>query len=218
MLLGYLSMDYFRKTLILLSRKYKKLLKKSITFFFSYKKFLKILLKLMSLGHSWIFSLINNDSWHQMHIYSSKRTCILSKSPSGICSSLWRQELAYNLCFCNLTPTTPLFFFFFGLLVLLSIIIDICGFKLQLCHGITYSLSPLRVHLVGKREKWGIENSRRIEKRDNKKDLIFMCLVGGMKKWNDEKLFCLVNEKSERIENVVYINLLLYPYYIIGKK
>ena len=45
-----------------------------------------------------------------------------------------------------------------------------------------------------------------------------MCLVGGMKKWNDEKLFCLVNEKSERIENVVYINLLLYPYYIIGKK
>ena len=45
-----------------------------------------------------------------------------------------------------------------------------------------------------------------------------MCLVGGMKKWNDGKLFCLVNEKSERIENVVYVNLLLYPYSIIGKK
>ena len=42
-----------------------------------------------------------------------------------------------------------------------------------------------------------------------------MCLVGGMKKWNDGKLFCLVNEKSERIENVVYVNLFLYPYYII---
>ena len=76
-----------------------------------------------------------------------------------------------------------------------------------MCHGITYSLSPLRVHLVGKWEKWGIENGRRIEKWENKKDLIFMCLVRGMKKWKDKKLFCLVNEKSERIENVVYVNL-----------
>ena len=42
-----------------------------------------------------------------------------------------------------------------------------------------------------------------------------MCLVRGMKKWKDKKLFCLVNEKSERIENVVYVNLFLYPYYII---
>ena len=31
-------------------------------------------------------------------------------------------------------------------------------------------------------------------------------LVGGMEKWKDEKLFCLVEKKSERIENVVYIN------------
>ena len=42
-----------------------------------------------------------------------------------------------------------------------------------------------------------------------------MCLVGGMKKWNDGKLFYLVNEKSERIENVVYVNIFLYSYYII---
>ena len=46
----------------------------------------------------------------------------------------------------------------------------------------------------------------------------FMCLVGGMKKLEDEKFFCLVGEKKRRMENVIYINWLLYPYYIIGKK
>ena len=47
-----------------------------------------------------------------------------------------------------------------------------------------------------------------------------MCvfLVGGMEKWKGEKLFCLVEKKSERIENVIYINRLLYPCYIISKK
>ena len=45
-----------------------------------------------------------------------------------------------------------------------------------------------------------------------------MCLVGMMKKWRDRKLFYLVEEKSEKIENVVYINLLLCSYYIICKK
>ena len=45
-----------------------------------------------------------------------------------------------------------------------------------------------------------------------------MCLVGGMKKLKDEKFFCLVGEKKRRMENVIYINWLLYPYYIIGKK
>ena len=39
-----------------------------------------------------------------------------------------------------------------------------------------------------------------------------------MKKWRDGKLFYLVEEKSEKIENVVYINLLLCSYYIICKK
>ena len=47
-----------------------------------------------------------------------------------------------------------------------------------------------------------------MEKWKNRKDLVFphMCLVGGMKKWKGGKLFCLVEEKSGRKENVVYIN------------
>ena len=40
-----------------------------------------------------------------------------------------------------------------------------------------------------------------------------VCLVGGMEKWEGEKLFCLVGEKNGRIENVVYINWLLCLYY-----
>ena len=52
---------------------------------------------------------------------------------------------------------------------------------------------------------------------EDKKDLVFphVCLVGGVEKWEDGKLFCLVGEKNGRMENVVYINWLLYPYYII---
>ena len=34
----------------------------------------------------------------------------------------------------------------------------------------------------------------------------FTCLVGGVKKWEDGKLFCLVGEKKGRIENVIYVN------------
>ena len=47
-----------------------------------------------------------------------------------------------------------------------------------------------------------------MEKWKDRKDLVFphMCLVGGMKKWKCGKLFCLVEEKSGRKENVVYIN------------
>ena len=47
-----------------------------------------------------------------------------------------------------------------------------------------------------------------VEMRKDEKYLVFphMCLVGGMEKWEGEKLFCLVEKKSERIENVVYIN------------
>ena len=49
-------------------------------------------------------------------------------------------------------------------------------------------------------------------------------LVGGVEKWEDGKLwengklFYLVEKKSKMIENVVYINWLLYSCYIIGKK
>ena len=59
-----------------------------------------------------------------------------------------------------------------------------------------------------------------MKKWEDGKYLVFprVWLVGGMKKWEDGKAFCLVEKKSGRIENVVYINWLLYPCYIIGKK
>ena len=47
-----------------------------------------------------------------------------------------------------------------------------------------------------------------MEKWEDKIDLVFprMYLVGGMEKWEDRKFFCLIEEKSGKIENVVYIN------------
>ena len=45
-----------------------------------------------------------------------------------------------------------------------------------------------------------------------------VCLVGEKEKWEGGKLFYLVEKKSGRIENIVYINWLLYPCYIIGKR
>ena len=53
--------------------------------------------------------------------------------------------------------------------------------------------------------KW---NCGRMKKWEDRKYLVFplMCLVEGVKKWEDEKLFCLVGEKNERMENVIYIN------------
>ena len=59
-----------------------------------------------------------------------------------------------------------------------------------------------------------------MEKWEDEKYLVFsrVCLVGGMEKWENGKLFCLVEKKSGKIEKVVYINWPLYPYYIIGKK
>ena len=52
-----------------------------------------------------------------------------------------------------------------------------------------------------------------MEKWKDGKDLVFsrMCLVKRVEKWRDEKLFCLVEKKSERIENKVCIKLPLYP-------
>ena len=69
----------------------------------------------------------------------------------------------------------------------------------KVCH--LYWVQPtslLRVHLVGEMEKW-----------NGRKYLIFrhVCLVGRMEKWKDRKLFCLVEKKSERMENMVCINL-----------
>ena len=117
------------------------------------------------------------------------------------------------------TPTFPLtlysFFFFF-----LTIDFYTLNNK-QLFHStclsifIIFSLSSLRVCLVGGVEKW---EDRKLW--ENGKHLVFshVCLVGGMEKWEGGKLFCLLEKKSERIENVVYINWLLYSCYIIDKK
>ena len=60
-------------------------------------------------------------------------------------------------------------------------------------------------------EEWKserIENGGRMEKWENGKYLVFplMCLVGGVEKCENEKLFCLVGEKNGRMENVIYIN------------
>ena len=49
---------------------------------------------------------------------------------------------------------------------------------------------------------------RGVEKWEDIKNLVFphVCLVGRMEKWEGGKLFYLVEEKNERMENVVYIN------------
>ena len=39
-------------------------------------------------------------------------------------------------------------------------------------------------------------------------------LVEEMEKWSDEIFFCLIENKNEKIENVVCINLLSYPSFI----
>ena len=54
----------------------------------------------------------------------------------------------------------------------------------------------------------GWKISERMENWDDRKVLVFLyvCLVGGVKKWEGEKLFCLVGEKSGRMKNVVYMN------------
>ena len=54
----------------------------------------------------------------------------------------------------------------------------------------------------------GWKISGRMEKWEDKKYLVFprVYLVGGMEKLEGGKLFCLVEKKSGRIENVVYIN------------
>ena len=50
-----------------------------------------------------------------------------------------------------------------------------------------------------------------MEIQKDRKNLAFPCvfLVGRVKNWRNGKLFYLVEEKSKRIENIVYINLFL---------
>ena len=89
-----------------------------------------------------------------------------------------------------------------------------CIFTLAWCTvflmGLAWcTFTSFRVCLVGGVEKW-----------EDRKYLVFphVCLVGRVEKCESGKLFCLVEKKSERIENVVYINWLLYLCYIIDKK
>ena len=59
-----------------------------------------------------------------------------------------------------------------------------------------------------------MENCGRMEKWEDRKDLVFphLYLVGGVKKYRDGKLFCLVEIKNEKMKNKVDINLSLCPY------
>ena len=59
------------------------------------------------------------------------------------------------------------------------------------------------LRLNGVVEKWGGEKYWEDEKY---LILFFMCLVGGMKKLEGGKFFCLVGEKKRRMKNVIYIN------------
>ena len=54
----------------------------------------------------------------------------------------------------------------------------------------------------------GWKISGRMKKWEDRKNLVFphVCLVGGMEKCDSGKLFCLVEKKNGRMENVVYIN------------
>ena len=81
-------------------------------------------------------------------------------------------------------------------------------FKVSMKTWGLFLFGRLRVRLDGGVKKW-----------NDGKYLVFslVCLVGGVKKWEDGKLFCLVGEKNGRMKNVIYINWLLYHYYIICK-
>ena len=60
-------------------------------------------------------------------------------------------------------------------------------------------------------EEWKsgrMENCGKMEKWEDEKYLVFplMCLVGGAEKWEGGKFFCLVGERKEMMENLIYIN------------
>ena len=47
--------------------------------------------------------------------------------------------------------------------------------------------------------------SENMKKWEDRKYLVFsrVCLVGGVEKWEGEKLFCLIREKNRRMKNVI---------------
>ena len=66
----------------------------------------------------------------------------------------------------------------------------------------------------------GVEKWEHGKLWEDRKYLVFplVYLVGGVEKWEGGKLFYLVGERKGMMENIIYINWLLYPCYIIGKK
>ena len=73
---------------------------------------------------------------------------------------------------------------------------------------------------MGRWKSRNIENCGRIEKWEDRKNLVFshFCLVGGVEKWKDGNFFSFVEMKNERMENEVSINLPLCPYQIYKQK
>ena len=59
-------------------------------------------------------------------------------------------------------------------------------------------------------EEW---KSGRMKKWEDEKYLVFplMCLVGGVEKWEDRKLFCLVREKNGKDEKCNLCKLTTIP-------
>ena len=68
--------------------------------------------------------------------------------------------------------------------------------------------------MVGKIEKWKDKKLWENGKVGDIKNLVFpyLCLVWGVEKWRNGKLFCLVEIKNERMKNKVDINLSLCLY------
>ena len=65
-------------------------------------------------------------------------------------------------------------------------------------------------------EEWKsgrMKNFGRMKKWEDEKYLVFplMCLVGGVEKWEDKKLFCLVGEKKRKDGKCNLCKLIIIP-------
>ena len=72
-------------------------------------------------------------------------------------------------------------------------------------------------------EEWKsgrIENEERIEKWEDRRDLVFshLCLIRKMEKRRDGKLICFVEKKNERMENEAGIKFTIMSPVIKTKK
>ena len=67
-------------------------------------------------------------------------------------------------------------------------------------------------------EKWWIENGEGMKELRDRRNFSFSLVLFGWNHGNDEKLIYFIEKKGEKIENVICLNLLLCPYFIIYKK